>query len=119
MRYINCMETRAVTAMPLPVMHALRKLGHDIALARKRRRITAAMMADRALTTRMTLDKVEKGDPTVSMAIYASVLFALGMTERLAGLAAPETDSLGQMLAEEAMPKRVRRQKRAEANRDE
>ena len=37
-------------------------------------------MAERALISRMTLNKVKKGDPNVSLGIYATVLFVLGMT---------------------------------------
>ena len=43
----------------------------------------------------MTLNKVEKGDPGVSMGTYATVLFVLGMTARLDDLADPRHDSVG------------------------
>ena len=77
-------------ASPVPVGRALRKLGHDIRDARRRRRIPVAIMAERASISRMTLNKVEKGEPGVSMGTYATVLFALGMADRLADLADPE-----------------------------
>ena len=65
-------------------------------------------MAERALISRMTLNKVEKGDPGVSLGIYATVLFVLGMTDRLAELADPRHDAVGLSLEEERLPQRIR-----------
>src|SRR6266568_4813485 len=93
---------------PVPVTRALRKLGHDIRDARRRRRIPVAILAQRASISRMTLNKVEKGDPGVSLGAYATVLFALGMAERLADVADPRHDTVGLELEEERLPKRIR-----------
>ena len=65
-------------------------------------------MAERAFINRNTLAKVEKGDPGVSLGIYGTVLFVLGMTDRLADLVDPARDPVGQDLEEERLPKRVR-----------
>jgi hypothetical protein len=54
------------------------------------------------------LTKVEKGDPGTSMGVYATVLFVLGMTERLADVADPRHDSVGLALEEERLPQRIR-----------
>ena len=51
---------------PVPVTRTLRKLGHDIRDARRRRRIPVAILAQRASISRMTLNKVEKGKAGVS-----------------------------------------------------
>src|SRR5260370_19866318 len=72
-----------------PGPKARRKVGQDIPDARLRRRIPTAIMSQRALVTRTTLHKVERGDPTVAMGTYCTVLFVLGMTERLRGLRGP------------------------------
>ncbi len=93
---------------PIPVTRALRKLGHDIRDARRRRRIPVAILAERASMSRMTLNKVEKGDPGVSLGHYATVLFALGMVDRLADVADPRHDSVGLALEEENLPQRIR-----------
>lgn len=93
---------------PLSVVRALRKLGGDIRDARRRRRITAAILAERASTSRVTLGRVERGDPGVSIGIYAMVLFALGLEERLADVADPRHDAVGLQLEEERLPQRVR-----------
>ena len=49
-----------VQTLPIPVKSALRKLGSDIRDARLRRRIPAAVMAQRAFISRTTLVKVER-----------------------------------------------------------
>jgi transcriptional regulator with XRE-family HTH domain len=95
--------------MPLPVKRALAKLGDDIRTARLRRRIPTTLMAERMMVTRTTLRKVEKGDAGVSMGIYATALFIVGMTQRLYELADVRDDLVGQQLEEERLPKRIRR----------
>jgi DNA-binding XRE family transcriptional regulator len=94
--------------LPLSVRRALRKLGEDLSVARRRRRITMAMMAERALIDRKTLRRVERGDPGVSMGIYATVLFVLGMADRLESVADPRADRVGSTLEQDQLPKRVR-----------
>jgi transcriptional regulator with XRE-family HTH domain len=91
-----------------PVEHALRKLGQDISSARRRRRITKALMAERAGIALNTLSKIEQGGSSASMAAYASVLFVLGLTETLRDLADPSRDLTGLMLEEEQLPQRIR-----------
>lgn len=99
---------RKAPPLPLPVKRALTKLGEDIRSARLRRRIPTTVMAERAFITRMTLGKVERGDPTVSMGIYAVVLFVLGLTPRLGELADARSDAVGLQLEEAQLPKRIR-----------
>ena len=69
-------------------------------------------MAERASISRVTLNKIEKGDPGVSLGHYATVLFALGMTGRLADVADPKHDSVGLELEEENLPQRIRLSRR-------
>jgi hypothetical protein len=95
-------------ALPLPVQRALRKLGADISAARRRRGISTELMAERALIGRRTLRRAEQGDPSVSMGVYATLIFVLGLTERLSALVDASADPLGMSLAEEALPKRIR-----------
>lgn len=92
----------------MPVRRQLRKLGQDIRNARRRRRIQSRIMAERASISRTTLHKVEQGDPGVSLGIYATVLFVLGMSERLADIADASQDRLGLDLEEENLPERIR-----------
>jgi len=100
--------SRASIALPIPVRHALRKLGRDIHDARRRRRIPVEVAAARASISRTTLVKVEKGDPGVAMGIYATVLFALGLVDPLSNVADPKNDPVGLQLEEEHLPKRIR-----------
>jgi DNA-binding XRE family transcriptional regulator len=99
---------RTAPPLPLPVKRALTKIGDDLKAARTRRRLTATMVAERAFITRSTLTKVERGDPGVSLGIYATVLFVLGLSDRLEQLADIRSDDLGLQLDDERRPKRVR-----------
>lgn len=106
--------------MPTPhhpsaaVRKHLGKLGADIYDARRRRRLPMAVVADRAFTSRSTLQRIEEGDPAVSIGIYAAVLQALGLLDGLGQLAAPESDVVGQALVAETLPKRVRLKRSAD-----
>ena len=91
----------------IPVKTALIKLGRDIGNARKRRRIPTALMAERAGISKVTLSKIEKGEAGVSMAAYSSVLFCLGMIERLKDIADIKYDFTGIALTDENLPKRI------------
>ncbi len=100
--------SRASITLPIPVRRALRKLGHDVRDARRRRRIPVAIAARRASISRTTLAKIEKGDPGVALGLYATVLFVMGMVDRLADVADLRHDSLGLQLEEERLPQRIR-----------
>lgn len=100
--------SKAQSALPLPVKRALATLGRDISTARRRRNMTIATLAERAFIGRNTVTRVERGDAGVALGIYATVLFVLGLADRLASLADPTTDQVGLTLAEEQLPKRIR-----------
>ena len=92
----------------LAIRRTLERLGLDIRDARKRRGLPAEVVADRAFTSRPSLHRVEKGDHTVSMGIYAAVLQALGLLEGLGQIANPAQDTVGLDLAAGKLPQRVR-----------
>lgn len=94
--------------LPIPVTRALRKLGHDIKDARRRRRLPMAVVMQRASISEPTLIRIERGDTKVAIASYATVLFVLGMVDRLADLVDPKNDPVGLQLEEENLPKRIR-----------
>ena len=100
--------SRRKERLPIPVRRALVKLGGDIRNARRRRRIQVRTLAERASVARATLHKLEKGDPGVAMGIYATVLFVLGMLDRLAEVADASRDQVGMALEEETLPQRIR-----------
>ena len=82
--------------MPRALTQQLQLMGEQIMLARKRRHLSMQDIADRATVTRLTVSKVEHGDPTVAMGIYARVLFALNLEKDISLLAA--NDPLGRLL---------------------
>lgn len=98
--------------MPLPVAQALRKLGRDIALARRKRGISTSDMASRLFVSRDTLWRLERGDSSVSLGTLATALFVLQLHGRLADLAAPGSDDLALRLDEQRLPQRIRRVRR-------
>ncbi len=92
---------------PAAVRRALRKLGADIHDARRRRRLPMAVVAERAFTSRSTLQRVEAGDTNVGIGIYAAVLHALGLLDGLGQIADIGNDSVGQALASADLPKHI------------
>jgi len=90
------------------VRRSLRKLGSDIRDARRRRGLPAELVAERAFTSRSTLRRIEAGDNAVGIGIYAAVLQALGLLDRLGDLAEPGKDEIGLSMTSDALPKRIR-----------
>ncbi len=82
----------AVDQMPVAVLAHLRELGENLALARKRRQEPLKSWAQRIGVSEPTLMRMERGDPTVSMAVYATALWLMGRDAALPELAAPEHD---------------------------
>ena len=103
---------------PAAVQRALRKLGADIQDARRRRRLPMAVVAERAFTSRSTLQRVEAGDTSVSIGIYAGALHALGLLDGLSQVADISNDRVGQALSSAALPKRVHLKRPAGTSRD-
>ena len=87
--------------MPQALSPKMEIMGQQIMLARKRRHLSMQVIADRATVTRLTVSKVEHGDPTVSMGIYARVLYALNLENDIMLLAAD--DALGRQLQDEEL----------------
>src|SRR5579871_6468340 len=98
-----------LSSIPLPATHALRKLGRDLALARRKRGISTSDMAARLFVSRDTLWRLERGDPTVALGTFVTATFVLGLHDRLANLAAPASDELALGLDERRLPQRIRR----------
>ncbi len=100
-------------SLPSKLRRSLVKLGTDIAAARRKRGLTVMMMAERVGVAKSTYLKVEKGDPSVSMAAYAMALFVLGFGDALGDIVDPRRDDVGLLLDAERLPKRVRPKKTA------
>src|ERR1044071_38572 len=95
------------SSFPLPAAHALRKLGRDLALARRKRNISTSDMAARLFVSRDTLWRVERGGPSGAPGTVATATFVLGLHDRLANLAAPASDELALSLDERRLPQRI------------
>ncbi len=77
-----------------------------------------AVVAERAFTSRSTLQKIEAGDTNVSIGIYAGVLQALGLLDGLGQIADIGNDPVGQALASAELPKHVHLKRTAGPSRD-
>lgn len=102
------MRSAVRDVLPAKVRRSLTKLGADLVVARKKRRLTIAMMAERVGVATSTYTRVEKGEPTVALGVYAMALFVLGFGDVLADLVDPSRDDHGLLLDAERLPKRVR-----------
>ena len=71
------MAKKSTVLLP-KTLKKLSLMGEQIKLARLRRNITEDLVAERSGLSRATVWKIEKGDPSVSMGAYASVLIAIG-----------------------------------------
>ena len=93
---VNKMKKAAYNILP-GTEEILKTMGEQIKLARLRRSLSAELVAERAGISRASLWKVEKGDPSVAMGIYAAVLHALNNLDKDLLLIAQD-DELGRQL---------------------
>jgi transcriptional regulator with XRE-family HTH domain len=98
----------ADTPLPAEAQSAVRTLGSHVSLARRRRRLKQADMADQMRVSRQTLHRLEHGDPAVSLTVLAQALHVLGLTPRLELLAAPDQDAFGMKSELAHLPQRIR-----------
>jgi transcriptional regulator with XRE-family HTH domain len=101
-------KSSTTRTLPQHLRAAITKLGRDIAIARRRRQLTAALMAERLGVSRPTYLRIERGHPGVSLGAYAMALHTLGLGGQLADLADPGRDEQGMLLETERLPLRIR-----------
>lgn len=82
----------AIETLPPAAAAGLRKLGADLATARKRRKQPLREWAARLDVSVPTLMRMEKGDPGVSIGVYATALWVIGRHPALATMADPKED---------------------------
>ena len=75
------MKNAAYNIMP-DTENILKTMGEQIKMARLRRKLSATLVAERAGVSRSTLWKVENGNPSVAIGIYAAVLHALNNMDK-------------------------------------
>lgn len=94
------MKTKKQVLLP-QFQKILDQLGENIKLARKRRNLTTIQVAERAGINRTTLYQIEKGNSSVSLGAYFTVLRVLGLHEDFLKLAAD--DEFGRKLQDLAL----------------
>ncbi len=82
----------ALETLPPAAMAALRKLGADLATARKRRKQSLRAWAVRLDISVPTLMKMEKGDAAVSIGVYVTALWIINRHAALGDVAEPKKD---------------------------
>src|SRR5437660_12136466 len=86
--------------LPMRLRRSLSKFGHDVSVARRKRHLTVAMMAERTGLANGTYLRIEKGDPSVAMGAYAMELFVLCFGDVLTNLTDAGFDEEGRPLTD-------------------
>ena len=99
---------------PPSIRSALSKLGEDIAIARRKRKMTLEEVSAASRVAVPTIRRLEAGHPGVALGNLAMVLLALGEHRRLSTLLDMATDTAGLTLDAARLTKRVRKTKGAD-----
>lgn len=98
------------TKLPRKLEGKLCTVGEQIKLARLRRNLSVAQVADRATCSPLTVARIEKGAPTVAIGIYLRVLYALQLDDDILSIA--QRDELGRQLQDLSLKHRERASKK-------
>ena len=98
------------TKLPRKLEQKMQVVGEQIRLARLRRNLSVAQVAERATCSPLTVSRIEKGVPTVAIGIYLRVLYALQLDDDILSLA--KDDELGRALQDMNMIPRKRASKK-------
>lgn len=98
------------TKLPRKLEEKMKVVGEQIKLARLRRDLSLAQVAERATCSPLTVSRIEKGSPTVAIGIYLRVLYALQLDDDILLLA--KDDELGRQLQDMALTTRQRTSKK-------
>ncbi|MEO5671360.1 MAG: XRE family transcriptional regulator [Ramlibacter sp.] len=106
-------KSSAIDSLPVASASALRKLGGDLATGRKRRRQSLRDWAARLNVSTPTLMRMEKGDPSVAIGVYATALWMVNRAQVLGDLADPKEDVAALEMDVSASAKRHQRKPEA------
>ena len=98
------------TKLPRKLEDKMKVVGEQIRLARLRRDLSIAQVAERATCAPVTISRVEKGAPTVAIGIYLRVLYALQLDDDILLLA--QKDEIGRGLQDLRLKQRERASKK-------
>ena len=98
------------TKLPRKLKQKMQVVGEQIKLARLRRNLSIAQVAERATCSPLTVSRIEKGVPTVAIGIYLRVLYTLQLDDDILSLA--KDDELGRALQDMNMIPRKRASKK-------
>ena len=98
------------TKLPRKLEQKMQLVGEQIKLARLRRNLSVAQVAERATCSPLTVSRIEKGVPTVAIGIYLRVLYALQLDDDILSLA--KDDELGRALQDMNLSPRKRASKK-------
>lgn len=98
------------TRLPRKLEEKMKIVGEQIKLARLRRNLSVAQVAERATCSPLTVARIEKGTPTVAIGIYLRVLYALQLEDDILLIA--QQDALGRQLQDFALTNRKRASKK-------
>jgi transcriptional regulator with XRE-family HTH domain len=70
----------------------IKRLGQNILIARKRRKMTTSELAAKANVSRQVLMRIERGDSSVGISKVFNVLNALGLLNGISSFIDPEMD---------------------------
>ena len=98
------------TKLPRKLEDKMHVVGEQIRLARLRRNLSVAQVAERATCSSLTVTRIEKGSPSVSIGIYLRVLYALQLEDDILLIA--QRDELGRQLQDLALTNRQRASKK-------
>ena len=103
-------KTTMGTKLPRKLEQKMQVVGEQIKLARLRRNLSIAQIAERATCPPVTINRIEKGIPTVAIGIYLRVLYALQLEDDILCLA--QKDEMGRALQDLALKHRERASKK-------
>lgn len=103
-------KTTMGTKLPRKLEDKMKVVGEQIRLARLRRDLSIAQVAERATCSPVTISRVEKGAPTVAVGIYLRVLYALQLDDDILLLA--QKDEIGRGLQDLRLKQRERASKK-------
>ncbi len=101
--------------LPLAVERALLRVGHNIALARRRRHLTQEALAERIGASVNTVRRMESGHPGTALQHFARALQVFGELDTFEKTLDTAQDSVGLALMDENLPQRVRAPRRPRA----